>query len=107
LYDQKPEEPAPVLPLMTENATSRSKSHTSRFEYVENAPSVGNHSEDNQMIGHAAPPKSSNFFSEFGMDSGYHKKPTSSSSKVQVMYVLFNNLSAGNPVTLVVLNSLN
>jgi ADP-ribosylation factor GTPase-activating protein 2/3 len=76
---------------MTENATSRSKSHTSRFEYVENAPSVRNRSEDNQMIGHVAPPKSSNFFAEFGMDTGYHKKPIFSSSKVQVIYVLSNN----------------
>jgi ADP-ribosylation factor GTPase-activating protein 2/3 len=36
------------------------------------------------MIGHVAPPRSSNFFAEFGMDTGYHKKPISSSSKVQV-----------------------
>ncbi|KAK3153375.1 hypothetical protein QOZ80_2BG0171490 [Eleusine coracana subsp. coracana] len=84
LYEQKPEEPAPVLPPVTETTTFRSKSHTSRFEYIENAPSSGNHSEDNQIIGHVAPPKSSNFFAEFGTDSGYHKKPTSSSSKMQV-----------------------
>ncbi|XP_062205760.1 probable ADP-ribosylation factor GTPase-activating protein AGD8 [Phragmites australis] len=86
LYEQKPEKPAPVLPPVTESTTTRSKSHTSRFEYVENAPAAGtgSSSEDNQMIGHVAPPKSSNFFAEFGMDSGYHKKSTSSSSKVQV-----------------------
>ncbi|CAN6324474.1 unnamed protein product [Urochloa humidicola] len=88
LYEQKPEEPAPVLPSVTENTTktTRSKSYTSRFEYVENAPAArtGSSSEDNQMSGHVAPPKSSNFFAEFGMDSGYHKKSTISSSKVQV-----------------------
>lgn len=75
---------------MTESTTTRSKSYTSRFEYVENAPAArtGSSSEDNQMSGHVAPPKSSNFFAEFGMDSGYHKKSTSSSSKVQVAVVL-------------------
>jgi ADP-ribosylation factor GTPase-activating protein 2/3 len=40
------------------------------------------------MSGHVAPPKSSNFFAEFGMDSGHHKK-SSSSSKVQVTVALF------------------
>ncbi|XP_066376386.1 probable ADP-ribosylation factor GTPase-activating protein AGD9 [Miscanthus floridulus] len=87
LYEQKPEEPAPVLPsLVTESTTTRSKHHTSRFEYVENtpAPKTGSSSEDNHMSGHVAPPKSSNFFAEFGMDSGYHKKSTSSSSNVQI-----------------------
>ncbi|KAL6642639.1 hypothetical protein ACP70R_020820 [Stipagrostis hirtigluma subsp. patula] len=84
LYEQKPEEPAPVQPPVTASTTARSKSYTSRFEYVENAPSAGKCTEDDQMIGHVAPPKSSNFFAEFGMDSGYHKKTTSSSSKVQV-----------------------
>ncbi|KAL6906335.1 hypothetical protein ACP4OV_003936 [Aristida adscensionis] len=83
LYEQKPEEPAPVLPSVTESTTARGKSFTSRFEYVENAP-AGKKSVDNQMIGHVAPPKSSNFFAEFGTDSGYHKKSTSSSSKAQV-----------------------
>jgi len=86
LYEQKPEEPAPVLPSVTESTIPRRKSYTSRFEYVENAPAArtGRSSDDNQMSGHVAPPKSSNFFAEFGMDSGYHKKSTSSSSKVQV-----------------------
>lgn len=84
LYEQKPEEPAPALPLVTESTTARSKSRTSRFEYVENVPSAGSSCEGNKAFGHVAPPKSSNFFGEFGMDSGYHKKSTSSSSKVQV-----------------------
>jgi len=87
LYEQKPEEPAPVLPSsVIESTTTRSKSHTSRFDYVENAPALknGNSSEGNHMSGHVAPPMSSNFFAEFGMDSGYQKKSTSSSSKVQI-----------------------
>jgi ADP-ribosylation factor GTPase-activating protein 2/3 len=71
-----------------ESTTARSKSHTSRFEYVENIPSAGSSSEESQAFGHVAPPKSSNFFGEFGMDSGYQKKPSSSSSKVQVMFQL-------------------
>uniref|UniRef100_A0A804R5V1 Arf-GAP domain-containing protein n=1 Tax=Zea mays TaxID=4577 RepID=A0A804R5V1_MAIZE len=87
LYEQKPEETAPVLPSsVIASTTARSKPHTSRFEYVENAPApkTGSSSEGNLMSGHVAPPKSSNFFVEFGMDSGYHKKSTSSSSKVQI-----------------------
>ncbi|CAM0956067.1 unnamed protein product [Alopecurus aequalis] len=83
LYVQKPEEPAPALPSVTESTTARSKSHTSRFEYVENVPSAGSSSEENKAFGHVAPPKSSNFFGEFGMDSGYLKKSSSSSSKVE------------------------
>ncbi|ONM32174.1 60S ribosomal protein L11-1 [Zea mays] len=91
LYEQKPEETAPVLPSsVIASTTARSKPHTSRFEYVENAPApkTGSSSEGNLMSGHVAPPKSSNFFVEFGMDSGYHKKYTSSSSKVQSLNLL-------------------
>ncbi|KAJ1296132.1 hypothetical protein BS78_01G276000 [Paspalum vaginatum] len=86
LYEQKPEEPAPILPSVTESTTTRSKSHTSRFEYLEDtsAAKTGSSSEDIRMGGHVAPPKSSNFFAEFGMDSGYQKKSTSNPSKVQV-----------------------
>ena len=84
LYEQKPEEPAPALPSVAESTTARSKSHTSRFEYVENVPSAGSSSAENQAFGHVAPPKSSNFFGEYGMDSGYHKKSTSGASKMQV-----------------------
>ncbi|WVZ57742.1 hypothetical protein U9M48_008089 [Paspalum notatum var. saurae] len=86
LYDQKPEEPAPILPSVTESTTTRSKSHISRFEYLEDTPAArtGSSSEDNRMGGHVAPPKSSNFFAEFGMDSGYQKKSTSNSSKAQI-----------------------
>lgn len=86
LYEQKPEESAPVLPSVTESTTTRSKSYTSRFEYVEDTPAArtGSTSEDNRMGGHVAPPKSSNFFAEFGMDIGYPKNSTSNSSKVQI-----------------------
>lgn len=84
LYEQKPEEPAPALPSVAESTTARSKPHTSRFEYVENVPSAGSSSVENQAFGHVAPPKSSNFFGEYGMDSAYHKKSTSGSSKMQV-----------------------
>ncbi|KAG8092653.1 hypothetical protein GUJ93_ZPchr0012g21756 [Zizania palustris] len=84
LYEQKPEEPAPALPPVSENSTTRGKSHTSRFEYLENIPSAGSISEENQVTGHVAPPKSSNFFGEFGMDSGYQKKSASGPSKVQI-----------------------
>ena len=76
---------------MTESTTSRSKSHTSRFEYVENVPSVVSSSEENKAFGHVAPPKSSNFFGEFGMDSGHQKKFSSSSSKVQVLFHLVSS----------------
>lgn len=39
-----------------------------------------------QVISHVAPPKSSSFFAEFGMDSGFQKKSSSTSSKVEVKY---------------------
>lgn len=83
LYDQKPEEPAPTVPSLTSTAAPTEKkgpSYPSRFEYIENTGSAETSSGGTQVIGHVAPPKSSNFFAEFGMDSGYKK----SSSKVQV-----------------------
>lgn len=86
LYDQKPEEPALALPSLTSTAATTDKkgpSYPSRFEYTENTGSAETSSGDNQVIGHVAAPKSSNFFAEFGMDSGF-KKSSSSSSKVQV-----------------------
>jgi len=36
------------------------------------------------MIGHVVPPKSSSFFADFGMDSGFPRKAGSNSSKVQI-----------------------
>jgi ADP-ribosylation factor GTPase-activating protein 2/3 len=84
LYDQKPEEPAPTLPTLTSTTSAADKKgplYPSRFEYIENTGSAETSSGGSQVIGHVAPPKSSNFFAEFGMDSGFKK---SSSSKVQV-----------------------
>lgn len=87
LYDQKPEEP-PIISVTT--AASRAPlagpSIASRFEYVENVQSTnGTSSGSVQVTGHVAPPKSSNFFADFGMDSGFSKEGSSNSSKVQVV----------------------
>ncbi|KAL8150554.1 hypothetical protein V2J09_020362 [Rumex salicifolius] len=81
LYDQKPEEVAvPASTTSTKiTAPAIGSSSASRFEYVENVQST-----ESSSSGHVAPPKSSNFFADFGMDSGYPKKGTSSSSKVQI-----------------------
>ncbi|CAN7109091.1 probable ADP-ribosylation factor GTPase-activating protein AGD8 [Brassica rapa] len=83
LYEQKPEEVATVIPppaSSTNNSGSKSSSYASRFEYNDDFQSGG------QSVGgtHVAPPKSSSFFSDFGMDSSYPKKPSSNSSKSQV-----------------------
>ncbi|WZY68784.1 hypothetical protein YC2023_001024 [Brassica napus] len=83
LYEQKPEEVAPVIPppaSSTNNGGSKSSSYASRFEYNDDFQTGG------QSVGgtHVAPPKSSSFFSDFGMDSSYPKKPSSNSSKSQV-----------------------
>ncbi|XP_042452084.1 probable ADP-ribosylation factor GTPase-activating protein AGD8 [Zingiber officinale] len=82
LYDQKPEEPAPATTSLAKSKITDAPSFPSRFEYVEN-----NGTENNvggaQVIGHVAPPKSSSFFAEFGVDSGFQKKASSTSSKVQ------------------------
>ncbi|XP_019058016.1 PREDICTED: probable ADP-ribosylation factor GTPase-activating protein AGD8 isoform X2 [Tarenaya hassleriana] len=87
LYEQKPEEPAPVVPAASSANTSSSSlagsSFAPRFEYVEDNMQSGGQSGP-QVLSHVAPPKSSNFFAEFGMDSGFQKKSSSSSSKVQV-----------------------
>lgn len=84
LYDQKPEEPAPIVTL-TANATATSgPTFPSRFEYVENVQSAETSSGGVQLIGHVLPPKSSSFFADFGMDSGFQKKTNSNLSKPQV-----------------------
>ncbi|PKA66242.1 putative ADP-ribosylation factor GTPase-activating protein AGD9 [Apostasia shenzhenica] len=82
LYDQKPEEPAPVLTSSTSLA-SPFGSFPSRFEYVEN-PAADTRSEGTQLLTHVSPPKSSSFFADFGMDSGSQKKSSSLSSKIEV-----------------------
>lgn len=83
LYDQKPEEPVPVVTASVDTTTTSGSFHTSRFEYVENIHSVSS-SSGAPVIGHVAPPRSSSFFEDFGMDTGFQKKPSSTSSKVQI-----------------------
>ncbi|XP_040986198.1 probable ADP-ribosylation factor GTPase-activating protein AGD8 [Juglans microcarpa x Juglans regia] len=83
LYDQKPEEPA--IPVSSTNSTpTAGSSFASRFEYLENVQSAENSSSGPHMISHVSPPKSSSFFTDFGMDSGFPKKAGSNSSKVQI-----------------------
>lgn len=84
LYDQKPEEP----PVQVSSANSSSSNNStvgssfaSRFEYAENGEMSSGGS---RITNHISAPKSSNFFAEYGMDSGFPKKSTSNSSKVQV-----------------------
>ncbi|CAL0330838.1 unnamed protein product [Lupinus luteus] len=85
LYDQKPEEaPSPVVTSSTNNNLSDGPSLTSRFEYVENVQSSEFNSGGSNAIGHVSAPKSTSFFSDFGMDSSFPKKSGPSSSKVQI-----------------------
>lgn len=85
LYDQKPEEPAAVsIPPTTTNTSSAGPSYPSRFEYVDNIQTTDSSPGGTQVLSHVAPPKSSSFFADFGMDNGFQKK--SSSSKAQVSY---------------------
>lgn len=84
LYDQKPEEPVLSVPSSTNSTPKASASFTSRFEYVDNAQSTDLVAGGPQVISHVSPPKSSSFFAEFGMDSGFQKKSSSNSSKVQI-----------------------
>ncbi|XP_044503229.1 probable ADP-ribosylation factor GTPase-activating protein AGD8 isoform X2 [Mangifera indica] len=82
LYDQKPEEPTAPVATSNSNTLSAGSSFASRFEYVENVQSAELSSGGPQVLGHVAPPKSSSFFADYGMDNGFQKK--SSSSKVQI-----------------------
>ncbi|XP_020261256.1 probable ADP-ribosylation factor GTPase-activating protein AGD8 [Asparagus officinalis] len=81
LYDQKPEEPAPAVTSLATPSSTQGSSFPSRFEYVE--PGTETASRGAHAIGHVAPPKSSSFFADFGMDSGFQNKP-STTSKVQI-----------------------
>jgi hypothetical protein len=84
LYEQKPEEPKPVAPALTTTTTTKSgPSAHSRFEYMENEPSADSKSGGSHMTGHVAPPKTSDFFQEYGMGNGFQKK-SSNASKAQV-----------------------
>lgn len=84
LYDQKPEEPVAPVSTSSNSTPTAGSSFASRFEYVENVQSAETNSSGAHVISHVSPPKSSSFFAEFGMDSGFPKKASSQSSKVQV-----------------------
>jgi ADP-ribosylation factor GTPase-activating protein 2/3 len=90
LYDQKPEEPPAPVPSTTNNNVSARPSLTSRFEYVDNVQSSELDSGGSNVYNHASAPKSSNFFADFGMDSGFPKKFGSNTSKVQVSAMPFS-----------------
>ncbi|GAB2286628.1 GTPase-activating protein 8 [Dionaea muscipula] len=96
LYDQKPEEPSVAVLTPSNNTTTIFPSFPSRFEYVENNQSTEKNSGAPQVISHVAPPSSSSFFAEFGMESGLKKMGSSSSSKIQMVTVWTNF-----PITLV------
>ncbi|XP_050233809.1 probable ADP-ribosylation factor GTPase-activating protein AGD8 isoform X2 [Mercurialis annua] len=84
LYDQKPEEAPLPVPSSTNNNTPKAgTSFTSRFEYMDNVPSAEPTAGGPQMLSHVSPPKSSSFFADFGMDSGFQKKSSANSSKIQ------------------------
>ncbi|KAJ6962934.1 ADP-ribosylation factor GTPase-activating protein AGD8 isoform X1 [Populus alba x Populus x berolinensis] len=86
LYDQKPEEPALPVTSTTNNNnnTKAGTSFASRFEYIDNVQPAEMISGGPQVISHVSPPKSSSFFAEFGMESGFPKKGSSNYSKVQI-----------------------
>lgn len=86
LYDQKPEEPVIPVSSSSNNTPTVGSSFASRFEYVDNVPSAETNSSGPHVLSHVSPPKSSSFFADFGMDSGFPKKGSSHSSKVQVSY---------------------
>ncbi|CAH1453441.1 unnamed protein product [Lactuca virosa] len=88
LYDQKPEEP--VVQVSSTSASNNASSSAlnmtpqiSRFEYVDSTEAVEAGPGGTNKLSHVAPPKSSSFFAEYGMESGFSKK-SSTSSKVQI-----------------------
>ncbi|GAB2212159.1 hypothetical protein Droror1_Dr00025508 [Drosera rotundifolia] len=83
LYDQKPEEPSTPVSIPSNDSATVGASFLSRFEYVENSLSTEKISGGSQVAAHVAPPSSSSFFADFGMDGGFQKKGSSSFSKVQ------------------------
>ncbi|OEL27535.1 putative ADP-ribosylation factor GTPase-activating protein AGD8 [Dichanthelium oligosanthes] len=83
LYEQKPEEPKPAVPALTTTSTTKSGPSHSRFEYTENEPSADSRSGGSHVtLSHVAPPKSSDFFQDYGMSNGFQKK-SSTASKTQ------------------------
>lgn len=87
LYKQKPEEP-PVLISSAASSNSSTpivgSSFASRFEFTDSDQPTDVGSGSARVINHVTPPKSSNFFAEYGMESGIPKKGTANLSKVQV-----------------------
>ncbi|XP_059641143.1 probable ADP-ribosylation factor GTPase-activating protein AGD8 [Cornus florida] len=84
LYDQKPEEPPVQVSTSTNNTSTAGSSFTSRFEYIDNVQATDVSSGGTHMISHVSPPKSSGFFADYGMESGFPKKTSSNLSKVQI-----------------------
>ncbi|KAK4420311.1 putative ADP-ribosylation factor GTPase-activating protein AGD8 [Sesamum alatum] len=87
LYDQKPEEQPVQVSSANSSANSApavGSSFVSRFEYTENGQPTDTSSGGARVVSHVSPPKASDFFAEYGMGSGFPKKSSSSSSKVQV-----------------------
>ena len=85
LYDQKPEE-VPVQVPSSDSTSSTPKSFASRFEYTDNVQPAEISSGGARVLSHVSPPKSSNFFADYGMDSGFSKKTSSTLPKVQVSF---------------------
>ncbi|KAJ4959046.1 hypothetical protein NE237_026157 [Protea cynaroides] len=83
LYDQKPEEPAPVVSTSANATPTFSSAFPSRFEYVENVQSAETSYGGAHVINHVSPPKSSSFFSDYGMDNGFQKKTSSKNLQIQ------------------------
>lgn len=104
LYDQKPEEPPVQEPSVSANKTTTAgSSFTSRFEYTENSQAAEENPGGPRVLNHVAPPKATNFFAEYGMDSGFAKKTSSNSSKVQVKlsFILFSLFSSSSSLLVV------
>ncbi|KAE8726833.1 ADP-ribosylation factor GTPase-activating protein AGD10 [Hibiscus syriacus] len=89
LYDQKPE--VVPVPFPANDTAPIGSVFPSRFEYVENAQSTELSSGGPQILSHVAPPKSSSFFVEFEMDSGFQKKSSSNTSKEQAGVWRYNS----------------
>ncbi|KAL3499902.1 hypothetical protein ACH5RR_038995 [Cinchona calisaya] len=83
LYDQKPEE-LPIQVPSSDSTNNTPKSFASRFEYTDNVQPAEISSDGARVLSHVSPPKSSNFFAEYGMDSGFTKKTSSNLPEVQV-----------------------
>jgi len=87
LYEQKPEEPAPVVTSAANNNRLSGSSSTSRFEYIEHDQSSDLNSKGKaHLVRHVSLPESSSFFADFGMDNGFPKEFGSNSSKQKVSH---------------------